>query len=158
MTKVLFVCLGNICRSPLAKGILSQMIDEQALQDRITCDSCGTAAYHIGSPPDSRTIANAKENGLLLNHQARQFHRADFEEFDYILAMDRSNLSSIKQLDKYQANASKVSLMRNYDVEDVGTDVPDPYYGGIADFQNVYDILYRSCRNLLNHIKNDSGR
>lgn len=153
MVKVLFVCLGNICRSPLAEGIFSQMIKEQGLKDRISCDSCGTAAYHVGSQPDSRSVANAKENGLILNHQSRQFDGSDFEEFDHILLMDQSNLYNVIAFDEYKAHASKVELMRTYDVENLNADVPDPYFGGDSGFQEVYEILYRSCGELLTKIE-----
>jgi len=153
MIKVLFVCLGNICRSPLAEGIFAKMIKEQGLQEQISCDSCGTAAYHIGSQPDSRTVANAKENGLILNHQARQFRGEDFQEFDHIMVMDRSNLGNVRIFEEYQEDTSKVELMRTYDLEEPNADVPDPYYGGDKGFQEVYDILYRSCDELLKELK-----
>lgn len=133
------------------------MVQEQGLQDQIICGSCGTAAYHVGSRPDSRSVANAKENGLILNHQARQFDGSGFEEFDHILVVDRSNLSNVRAFDEYEAHASKVELMRIYDVENPGADVPDPYFGGDSDFQEVYDILYRSCGELLKNLKKDSS-
>ena len=153
MTKVLFVCLGNICRSPLAEGIFDQMVKEQGLQHQITCDSCGTAAYHLGSQPDSRTVSNAKENGLILNHQARKFDGSDLDRFDHILVMDRSNFEDVSQYVEHMEHSSKISLMRKYDTEVPNADVPDPYYGGSTGFQNVYDILYRSCGELLDAIK-----
>ena len=153
MTKVLFVCLGNICRSPLAEGIFNKMIEEQGLQNQISCDSCGTAAYHIGSQPDSRTVSNAKENGLILRHQARQFDASDLDEFDYILVMDRNNLEKVRQFYTHESHSPKVSLMRSYEVDDASSNVPDPYYGGAKGFQEVYDILYRSCGELLNEVR-----
>jgi len=149
MVNVLFVCLGNICRSPLAEGIFAKMIKEQGLQDQISCDSCGTAAYHIGSQPDSRTVSNAKGNGLILNHQARQFVGSDFDRFDHILVMDQSNLGNVRIFEEYKEGVSKVELMRAFDSEETNGDVPDPYYGGERGFQDVYDILYRSCAKLL---------
>lgn len=155
MTKVLFVCLGNICRSPLAEGIFNQMIKDQNLQERISCDSCGMAAYHIGSQPDSRTVANAKENGLILNHKARRFHGSDLDNFDYVLAMDNSNYEEIGQFVEHEEHSSKISLMRRYDTEAPNTDVPDPYYGGASGFQQVYDILYRSCKKLLSEVTHE---
>ncbi len=153
MTKVLFVCLGNICRSPLAEGIFAKMVREQGLQNQISCDSCGTAAYHVGSQPDSRSVANAKENGLMLRHQARQFEGRDFEDFDHILVMDRSNYEDVRQFAETDHHLSKMSLMRKYDLNDSDADVPDPYYSGGKGFQNVYDILYRSCQRLLEEVK-----
>lgn len=152
MTKVLFVCLGNICRSPLAEGIFDQMVKDEGLQNLISCDSCGTAAYHIGSQPDSRTVANAKDNGLILNHQARQFAGSDLDEFDQILVMDCANYEEVRQFFIDEEHASKVSLMRNYDPENKNADVPDPYFGGTGGFQDVYDILYRSCQELLKKV------
>jgi len=152
MTKVLFVCLGNICRSPLAEGIFAKMIKDNGLQNLISCDSCGTAAYHIGSQPDSRTVANAKQNGLKLSHQARQFDGSDLDEFDHILVMDRANYEEVRQFFLGEEHAEKVSLMRNYDPENKNADVPDPYFGEADGFQEVYDILHRSCRELLNKV------
>jgi protein-tyrosine phosphatase len=153
MVKVLFVCLGNICRSPLAEGIFDEMVKEQGLEDRISCDSCGMAAYHISSQPDSRTVANAKENGLELNHQARQFDGSDLDKFDQILVMDRANYEEVRQFFISEGHASKVRLMRAYDLEEPNKDVPDPYYGGDQGFQEVYDILYRSCGELLSKVR-----
>lgn len=143
MKKVLFVCLGNICRSPLAEGLAKKVAADLNVED-VYFDSCGTSNYHIGDQPDARTVANAKENGLILNHKARQFEKKDFREFDYILAMDNSNLGNIKILDMTNEFGDKVGLMRDYDDEAPGADVPDPYFGGPKGFQNVYDILERS--------------
>lgn len=149
MIKVLFVCLGNICRSPLAQGILEKKIKEKGLSDKIQVDSSGTSKYHIGEPPDSRTLANAKENDLILDHQARQFGKKDFRDFDYILAMDAANLENIQKLDQTKEFEDKVMLMRVFDDQAKNADVPDPYFGGEEGFQNVYDILERSVSNFL---------
>ncbi len=150
-TKVLFVCLGNICRSPLAEGVFKKKVIEQGLDQQFVIDSCGTAAYHVGDQPDPRSAANARTNGVFLDHRARQFHRSDFEEFDYILAMDRSNLRNIQSLEG-SASDYELSLMREFDPEAKGADVPDPYYGGERGFQDVFDILDRSTAVLLEHI------
>jgi len=151
MKRVLFVCLGNICRSPLAEGVFRKKIKERGLEDVYEVDSCGTAAYHIGQQPDGRSVQNASQNGVKLEHQARQFSVDDFENFDYILAMDKSNLRDIQSLE-VDRKGYELVLMRNYDVQGINQDVPDPYYGGENGFQEVFEILDRSTTALLNHI------
>lgn len=153
MTKILFVCLGNICRSPLAEGIFQQLLEENNLTHKYVCDSCGTGAYHIGQQPDPRTRDNAEQNGVLLNHQARQFEVQDFDKFDYILPMDSSNLMRIRQFGESENNRAIIQLMREYDLENPGSDVPDPYFGGEEGFQDVFEILNRSCRTLLEKLE-----
>ena len=149
MKKVLFVCLGNICRSPLAEGLAKKIADDMEISDNVSFDSCGTSNYHIGEQPDRRTIENAKKNGLHLNHKGRQFDRADFREFDFILAMDSANMSNIKKLDQTNEFDDKLFLMRDFDPDFPGEDVPDPYFGGPDGFQNVYDILDRSVKHFI---------
>lgn len=148
MKKVLFVCLGNICRSPLAEGLANKIAQELNTED-VLFDSCGTGNYHIGEQPDARTVENAKSNGLILNHKARQFDKKDFRDFDYILVMDQSNLNNLKKLDMTNQFGEKLSLMRDYDDLEPGADVPDPYFGGERGFQEVYDILNRSVKNFI---------
>ncbi|MDF0716203.1 low molecular weight phosphotyrosine protein phosphatase [Muricauda sp. 334s03] len=140
-TKVLMVCLGNICRSPLAEGILQSKVDS----DAVFVDSAGTAGYHVGNPPDKRSIAVARKYGLNITHQkCRKFSEKDFSEFDLIYVMDRSNFSDVASLAKNQEEASKVKLLLN-EIE-VGTqEVPDPYYGGEDGFENVYQMIDRAC-------------
>lgn len=149
--KVLFVCLGNICRSPLAEGIFRQRVEERGLSEYFLIDSCGTASYHIGETPDERSMANAEKNGVKYTHRGRQFKKNDFEKFDYIFPMDASNRSNIMEHNSDKANAT-VQMMRDYDAQQSGTDVPDPYYGGEQGFQNVFDILDESVNNLLDHL------
>ncbi|MEO9511359.1 MAG: low molecular weight protein-tyrosine-phosphatase [Flavobacteriaceae bacterium] len=140
-TKVLMVCLGNICRSPLAEGVLKSKIDSNT----VFVDSAGTAGYHIGNPPDKRSIAVAQKHGLDISRQkCRQFSKNDFKEFDMIYAMDRSNFENILKLASTEQDKRKVRLL--LDEVDLGyTEVPDPYYGGTDGFENVYQMIDLAC-------------
>jgi protein-tyrosine phosphatase len=151
MHKILFVCLGNICRSPLAEALFTKKVIQNGLIEDFKIDSCGTSDYHIGELPDDRTIANAKKNGLNINHRGRQFNSDDFRKFDKILVMDRSNLENVFSLSTRPSERDRVALIRDYEVDNSlkGTNVPDPYYGGEKGFQNVYDILERCTNKLL---------
>ena len=159
MIKVLFVCLGNICRSPVAEGIFAKLIKEKGLNHQISCDSCGTSNYHIGGSPDGRSSENARSNGLVLNHRARQFTKEDFGNFNYILAMDAKNMADIKALENQEKNATyTLMMMRDFDELGKGSDVPDPYFGGSSGFQDVFDILQRSNEGLLDFVVDKSQR
>ncbi|WKK83794.1 low molecular weight protein-tyrosine-phosphatase [Marivirga arenosa] len=153
MKKILFVCLGNICRSPLAEGLIVKKIAKLNLNEHFKIDSCGTADYHIGELPDERTRENALKNDLELNHRARQFEYSDFNKFDHILVMDNSNKMKVIGQATSEEHLRKVQLMREFETEDdlKGIDVPDPYYGGEEGFQNVFDILDRCTENLLEY-------
>jgi protein-tyrosine phosphatase len=152
MTKLLFVCLGNICRSPSAENIMNHLIKQAGLSDRITCDSAGTGGYHIGSPPDSRMALAARKRKIELLGEARQFNRKDFENFDLILAMDRDNYRNILAFDRAGKYKDKVRLMcefcRSHDLKEV----PDPYYGGPEGFDRVIDLLLDASEGLLEYV------
>ncbi|HKL89995.1 MAG TPA: low molecular weight protein-tyrosine-phosphatase [Allomuricauda sp.] len=140
-TKVLMVCLGNICRSPLAEGILQSKVDA----DTVFVDSAGTAGYHVGNPPDERSIAVAQKYGLSIgNQKCRKFYREDFSEFDHIYVMDLSNFSDVASLAETKEEASKVKLLLS-EVELGIREVPDPYYGGDDGFENVYQMIDSAC-------------
>jgi protein-tyrosine phosphatase len=155
--KLLFVCLGNICRSPSAEGIMNHLIKQHGLEDQIICDSAGTSSYHIGSPPDRRMTAAALRQGIRLEGQARQFQKSDFEEFDLILAMDKENYENILRLDRTGQYAHKVKLMCDFCTEHKDREVPDPYYGGESGFTYVIDLLLDACKGLLKDIQKQMG-
>jgi len=150
--KLLFVCLGNICRSPSAENIMNHLIQQRGLQGQIVCDSAGTSSYHIGSPPDRRMAAAAAQRGIVLKGTARQFEHRDFEEFDLILAMDKDNRANMLRLDREQRHADKVKLMCEFCRTHSDREVPDPYYGGEAGFTYVIDLLTDACEGLLNFV------
>jgi protein-tyrosine phosphatase len=150
--KILFVCLGNICRSPLAEAVFNHKIRENKLEHIFQSDSCGTGNYHIGGPPDQRTISTAQRNGVSIEHNARQLSDTDLIEFDHIFAMDESNRFNILRLPSATKYQYKVRLMREYDPHG-GGNVPDPYHGTEADFQEVYEILDRSIGQFILDLK-----
>lgn len=151
--KVLFVCMGNICRSPTAQGVFEHLVKSAGLTDRILIDSAGTHAYHIGNPPDRRSQAAAKERGIDLSGlRARKVDVLDFEHFDYILAMDHSNLQDLQELIQQQEHERLHLFMRfatRWDVDEV----PDPYYGGSSGFERVLDMVEDAAEGLLAHIR-----
>jgi len=144
-TKILMVCLGNICRSPLAEGILASKLNP----DNFQVSSCGTSDYHIGKKPDERSIANAKKHGIDISHlRAAQFKISDFDTYDYIYPMDLSNKYNILKLARNENDVKKVKLILNELHPEEDLEVPDPYYGGEQGFENVYEMLDNVC----NHI------
>jgi protein-tyrosine phosphatase len=151
--KVLFVCLGNICRSPMAEGIFAHLVRERGLEGAYRIDSAGTGDWHVGEPPDRRAIAAAEKRGIPLPSLCRQVRREDFEEFDLVLAMDRNNRRDLEALAPAERRG-KIRLMREYEpAEDKGADVPDPYYGGPYEFDQVYAMLRRCCGRLLDELE-----
>ena len=156
MVKVLFVCLGNICRSPLAEGIFKHKVNRDGLTGKIHVESAGTSGWHIGEGPDLRSVEIAEQHGIDLDSYGRKVINEDFNEFDYILAMDSSNHSDLRRMPSSSGNgAAKLYLMRDFDDFGKGHDVPDPYYGGDDGFSYVFELLDRSCENLLEQIKKD---
>jgi protein-tyrosine phosphatase len=141
MKKILMVCLGNICRSPLAQGILETKVDA----NEVFVDSAGTGAYHIGKLPDSRSISVAKKHGIdITNQRARQFQVEDFDEFDVIFVMDQSNYQNIIRLARTVEDEGKVKMILN-EISPEDNSVPDPYYGGDRGFDNVFKMLDEAC-------------
>ena len=151
---VLFVCLGNICRSPLAEGVLSHRLEEAGLSDRVYVDSAGTGAWHVGQAPDTRSAAVAEKNGIDLPGRARRVRLEDFFEFELVLAMDRSNLRDLKDLESGSGSDAAIRLFREFDPEQDGdADVPDPYYGGPNGFERVFEMVDRTCTALVDHLR-----
>ncbi len=145
MTKILMVCLGNICRSPLAHGILQSKLNE----DNFFVDSAGTSRYHIGEPPDTRSILVAKNHNIDISQQkARQFTSDDFDTFDIIYAMDQSNFDHIINMAKTDHDIKKVRLILDADKALFNKNVPDPYYGDINDFEEVFELLDNACNSI----------
>jgi protein-tyrosine phosphatase len=151
-TRVLFVCLGNICRSPTAEAVFRTLIEREGSADHIDVDSAGTGGWHVGEGPDPRMVEAGRRRGHQLGGRARQVEDADFERFDLILAMDASNLAELKRRAPDGATA-EVRLFREFDPEAPGGDVPDPYYGGRSGFDDVVDIVERASAALLEHIR-----
>lgn len=156
--RLCFVCLGNICRSPTAQGVMQHLVDEAGVADRVEIDSAGTADYHVGDPPDARSAAEAQRRGIVLEHRGQQFTAALFDDFDLVVAMDSANARDLRRRVPTPEAEAKIRLLREYDPDaDRGSDardldVPDPYYGGESGFADVYDMVERSCRMLLAEI------
>lgn len=153
MVKVLFVCMGNICRSPTAHGVFENLVKINGLEDAIEIDSAGTHAYHIGEPPDKRAQATALNRGVDLSSQrARRVQVSDFECYDYVVAMDHDNLSNLIEISP-TAMKKKIKLFLSYSSDFDVDEVPDPYYGGPAGFEKVLDMVESASEGLLAHIK-----
>jgi len=152
--KVLFVCMGNICRSPTAEGVFTHLVQEAGLSDRIEIDSAGTHSYHIGKTPDQRAQAAALQRGFDLSQlRGRQACTEDFVQFDYILAMDRDNVSNLKLIRPKSDCSSKLSLFLEFAEQATESEVPDPYYGQGQGFEHVLDLVQQASAGLLEHIR-----
>ena len=151
--RVLFVCLGNICRSPTAHGVMQYLVEAEGLQDTIEVDSAGTGAWHVGESPDHRATAAARDRGYdLSSQQARQVSLDDYARFDHILAMDAKNLSHLEAL-RPDGYAGEVALLLDYHPNRPFRDVPDPYYGSESGFDQVLDLVEEACAGLLRAIR-----
>jgi len=149
---ILFVCLGNICRSPLAEAVFAGRVASEGLSDRIRADSAGTAGYHAGEAADRRSRACAARHGLSITHRARAVTSSDFRTFDLLVAMDQSNADDLRRRAPDAASRRKVRLLRDWDPAGTG-DVPDPYYGDEGDFEQVWHLCDRSVPGLLAEVK-----
>lgn len=150
--KILFVCLGNICRSPAAEGVMRRVIEEAGLSDQVHIDSAGTADWHTGKRADNRMRAAAQTRGMDLTSLARQVRNQDFTDFDLILVMDQNNHQNIRLFDPENLNPAKVRLFCEFCTLHTETEVPDPYYGGPEGFEKVLDLLEDGCAGVLQHI------
>jgi protein-tyrosine phosphatase len=153
---VLFVCLGNICRSPMAEGVFHYLVEERGAHARYRADSAGTGAWHVGEPPDPRSTDVARRHGIRLRGRARQIRREDFADFDLILAMDSENLRALEEVRRGESGGAELTLLRSFDPESGSElDVPDPYSGGTDGFEDVFEMILRSCAALLDELEEE---
>jgi protein-tyrosine phosphatase len=144
--RILFVCLGNICRSPTAEGVMRHLLRERGMEDEVEVESAGTGSWHVGSPPDERSTEAARRRGIALEGAARQVRPEDFDDFDLIVAMDHSNLGDLLDLAPDDEARGRVRLLLD------DADVPDPYYGGPGGFDEVLDLVQEACERLLDEV------
>jgi protein-tyrosine phosphatase len=153
MPRVLFVCMGNICRSPTAEGVFRKLVIEAGLEQQIEIDSAGTHAYHVGEPPDARAQEAARRRGIDISGlRGRRATRADFERFDYVLVMDEENYDNLLDICPPE-HEQKLQLFLEYAPQRPEREVPDPYFGGAAGFDRVLDMIEEAAQGLLDHIK-----
>lgn len=150
-TRVLFVCLGNICRSPLAESIFQHLARERGVEAEFEVDSAGTSGYHAGDPPDARSVETARAKGVQVVGASRQLSAEDLDAFDYVIAMDAENLAALRRVAGPRARA-RTHRLREWDPARGDLDVPDPYYGGPQGFERVHEMIERSCSALLDHL------
>ena len=158
MINILFVCMGNICRSPSAEGFFARVLEQSAYKDLVSCDSAGTHSYHVGHAPDSRAVDTATNFGVDIAHlRARKVSVSDFHNYDLIVAMDRSNFADLKAIQPVSSNAS-LKMMMKYHPEGQPEEVPDPYYGGIDGFTYMCELLESATVGLLKDIEERLGK
>jgi protein-tyrosine phosphatase len=151
--RVQLVCLGNICRSPMAESVLRRQADEAGLRRLLSVDSAGTGGWHVGDPADRRARAVLSDHGYAVDHAAKQFHPSMFADRDLVVAMDSENLRELRRLAPDKATASSVRLLREFDLDADFLDVPDPYYGGREGFEDVLHTIEAACAGLLDHLR-----
>ena len=149
IVNILFICLGNICRSPAAHAVFCKMITMRGLENNFVVDSAGIGDWHIGELPDKRMRTHGSKRGYNINHRARQFNVDDFNKFDYIVVMDEENYRIITSMAKSESDSAKVIRMANYFTQHSNNSVPDPYYGGSTDFELALDLIEDGCNGLL---------
>ena len=150
--RILFVCLGNICRSPLAESVFRHLARERGVEELFEIDSAGTSGYHDGDPPDPRSVATARARGVEVCGESRKLTARDLQHFDYVIAMDRENRANIARVQAAGGGGARVHLLREWDAQGGRPDVPDPYNGGERGFEEVHDIVERSCAALLDDL------
>jgi len=152
--RIMFVCMGNICRSPTAEGVMRRLLEEEGLADRVHVESAGTGGWHIGEPPDERATLAARRRGVTLSGSAQQVSLDDFRDFDLLIAMDRANLGELLAIAPDEDAAEKVRLLREFDPKASGDlDVPDPYFGGDRGFETVLDMVEAASRGLIDELR-----
>ena len=149
---MLFVCLGNICRSPLAEGVFRQLLEERGVAAEFEVDSAGTSGYHDGDPADPRTAAVARRRGVSLTSISRRITAQDLARFDHIIVMDEENLAAVQRLAERAGADVEIRRLREFDPDADSLDVPDPYYEGPDGFEHVHDIVERACAGLVEHL------
>lgn len=154
---VLFVCMGNICRSPAGECVFREYVENLGLADEIAVDSAGTTGYHVGEPPDARMQEAGRKRGIDIVGGGRRFEAADFSRFDLIVAMDRQNLRDILRCDPAGTHSGKVRLLCDFIQDSVHRDVPDPYYGGRQGFETVLDLIEEACPGILEALRNGAS-
>ena len=155
--RVLFVCLGNICRSPVAEAVFRDLVERAGLEDVIEIDSAGTSGWHAGDPPDARSTETAAGRGITLAGASRKLVEDDLHAFHYVIAMDAENLDGIRALQSRAGGPARVHRLREFDPDPDHGDVPDPYYGGPRGFEDVHDIIERAAAGLLAHVRREHG-